>query len=274
MQPDDNAPTVPNPQVARPGQPNAPPPGSQPPVINATGKAPIWQVSRAQPAAGGGSRTTVGSFGLGFGIALVILAVMVLALVIALNVNDGKQGALGAVSTATAQPTPTQNALTPTATALPPITNETATSLVTQFYLNIRSQNLQNAYNLLSDSFQARQTIQEFQQEWGDTQSLTVDPNSVQPTSGDSGTIVVKLTYAQVTKDTPPVTNTVNASVKVGYEHNNLRILVIDKQVVPTTPTPQPTATAAPQPTDTPAPATTPTPSPSASPTATSTPTK
>ncbi|MBA3824602.1 MAG: hypothetical protein H0X24_12005 [Ktedonobacterales bacterium] len=243
--PDDNSPTVPNAQVARPGQLNAPPPG--PPVIDATGKAPIWQVARPQGAAGVGGRNTVGSFGLGFGIAMIVLAVMVLVLVIALNVNGKKGGGLGAVATVAPTIAPTQNVLTPTATALPPISNDTATGLATQFYLNISSQNLQNAYNLLSDSYQANQTIQEFQQQWQDTQQVTVDPNSIKVTPGsDNSNVLVKLSYIQVTKSDPTANNTVNATLKVGYEHNNLRILSVDTQVVPSTPTPQPSPTVAP----------------------------
>ncbi len=263
--PDDNSPTVPNAQVARPGQPNAPPPAA--PVIDAGGKAPIWQVARPQNATEAGARTTAGSFGLGFGIALIVLAVMVLVLVIALNVNvNGKK--LGAVPTIPPTVTPTQNVLTPTATALPPISNDTATGLVTQFYLNISSQNPQNAYNLLSDSLQARQTIQEFQQQWQNTQQVTVDPASIKVTPGtDSSNLTVALSYVQVSKDNPPVSTSVNATLRVGYEHNNLRILSIDTQTVPSTPTPQPSVTPTPSDTPTPDASQTPTPNPSVTPT-------
>jgi hypothetical protein len=260
--PDDNTPTVPNPQIARPGQPPVP---AAPPVIDASGKAPIWQVARSQAAAGGGTRSTVGSFGLGFGIALIVLAVMVLVLVIALNVNGKQGGGLGAVNTPTLVPSPTQNVLTPTATALPPISNDTATGLVTQFYLNISSQNnLPIAYNLLSQDLQAHQTIQQFEQQWQNTQQVTVDPDSIKVSPADNGNVTVTLSYTQVTTDNPPVSNSVNATLKVGYDHNNLRILSIDTQVVPTTPTPQPTPS--PAPTDTPSPTVTDTPTPATTP--------
>lgn len=269
MMPDDNAPTVPNRAALPPNQPNVSgglPPAPDNTFIDDRGKAPVWQVAQPQgQAAATGS--SLGGFGLGFGIALVVLAVMALGLVLALNVKNNSGGVLGAAATNTPTATATSNPASPTATIVPVITTNAATGIVTQFYTYIGSQSLQQAFNLLGSNLQAP-GLNQFKQQWQNTQSLTLAPNLVvTPLNDGSGAVDVTANYALVQMDNGNQTASQNVAIlKVGFEQGTLHILAINVNSTQATPTPQVTAT--PQPTPTPQVTDTPTPTPTATPTA------
>jgi hypothetical protein len=277
MGPDDNAPTVPNSAIPPAGAPpgSASPPGAAPmppapAFIDDRGKAPVWQTAKtpvAQPAG-----PMLGNVGLGFAVALFVLAVMAIGLIIALNVRGNNGAALGEVPTPTVTATATQNPQTPTATPLPPAPSlNKAKTLVANFYGFITQQQFQGAYNLLGSQYQSQTSLQQFQQQWQNVQSIQVDQTSLtaQPDGGDSTKVDVSISYAQTNTDNSQTL--VQALLLVGYDQNNLRILSISTNSTPATATPQPTQT--PQPTDTPGPTPTPvaTDTPQASPTATAT---
>lgn len=258
MGPDDNAPTVPNsaipPAGAPPGAAPSPPPAT--PFIDDRGKAPVWQTAKP-PAVARPAGPMLGNVGLGFAIALFVLAVMVIGLIIALNVRGNNGARLGEVPTSTPSPTATQNPQTPTATALPPAPSlAQAKTLVTNFYAFIAQQQYQGAYNLLSSQYQSQTSLQQFQQQWQNVQSIQVDQSSLtaKPDGGDSTKVDVSVNYSQTNNDSSQAL--VQATLVVGYDQNNLRILSISASSTPATATPQPTQT--PQPTNTPGPTPTP----------------
>jgi hypothetical protein len=260
MVPDDNSPTVPNAPVSPPNAPGGGGPPPPPRSIDDRGRPPIWQVMHPQTGAGAGAGgISLGGFGVGVAIALAVLAIMVVGLILLLNVHTNKGSGLGQVPTTTPVPTPTQNALVPTATPLPPVTSKSATDLSTLFYSYINSRDYQNAYNLLGSNLQRGQSSAAFAAQWQNVQSLTVDPSSITASAGNNGTEIVKLNYTQLNNDGSSIVT--QATLQVGYDQNNLRILALNTLPLGTpTPVTQPTATPAPQPTDTPAPQPTSTP--------------
>lgn len=270
MVPDDNSPTVPNTPALPPNVPGGPiPPPAPPrpgsPGIDDRGRAPIWQVSRPQGQAGMGG-ISLGSFGVGFAIALAVLTIMVVGLILLLNVHNNKGSGLGEVPTTPPTAMPTQNAQIPTATPLPPLTSKAATDLSNLFYSYINSRDYQDAYNLLGSNLQAGQSAAAFAAQWQNVQSLSVDPTSLTAAAGDNGTQIVKLNYSQLNSDGS--STVVQATLQVGYDQNNLRILALNALPLGTpTPVTQPTATPGAQPTATPAPQPTSTPQPTATPT-------
>jgi hypothetical protein len=271
MLPDDNSPTVPNRAVPPAGQPApAAETPAQPPYLDSSGKAPLWQVARPQGQAGTTDTTgpRIGGFGLGFAISLAVLAVMALVLVLVLN-SHNNNGLVGEVPTQPPTATVTPNAQTPTATPPPPVTTSAATSITTQFYTDISSQSFQAAYNLLGTDLQSSQNFGQFQQQWQNTQSLTVDQTSITANANADGSVTVSLNYTQVLNDNS--SSVVQAKARVAYDNQgNLRITALNLTATQNTPTPQVTDT--PIPTATPSDTPTATSSPTATPTATTTP--
>lgn len=251
--PDDNSPTIPDRPALRPGAP-LPPLGGN---ADNGGKPPVWDL----PVTPKPLDQLQGGVGLGFGIAMIVLAAMVLGLVIIISLNSSG-GLLGhAQLTPAPSPTATLNALTPTATAPPAVTADTATNLVNDYYNNISAGAFTDAYNVLgSNQQQAIGGIDQFKQQWAATVGLTVDKNSVQATPQGSAYIVT-LTYTQVINAGGPATlKTEQATLTVGYEQGQLRIL--NQTKIDVTPTVEPSPAATPIPTISPDVSPTPTVSP------------
>ncbi len=276
--PDENSPTIPNRDVVRPPQPGSDAvlgvggtPAGVPPASN-VGPPPTWDVPKApKPRLPGGGN----GFGVGLAVALVLLAVMALGLVVVLVVNGNTTVKTVIAPTATATlPPGTTTTPTATATPLPPISADTATNVVDQYYTAISAQQFQNAYNLLSQQLQSSQTLQQFEQQWQGTQAVMVDPSSIQTTSSADGmSVTLTLTYTQILANGsgPSASNIYNASIVVGYDQGQVHILQISATQVQASPTP--TATPSVTPTPIPLPQGSPTPTVSPSPTGTSAPT-
>jgi hypothetical protein len=277
MMPDENSPTLPNEQVARPpqhpagaspwgsddalpmpAQPNAPPAANE-------GRLPTWSVPAPPKPPGFNNR----AFGVGLAIGLVVLAVLAIGLLIVLTVKGNTPSTVVISPTATATLKP--NPQTPTSTPLPPIGTDTARNIVTEFFSDINSQQYQNAYNLFSSQFQSGQSLSQFQQPWQNVLEVTPDPNSITATQDSSDpNVMVNLSYSQVDQS-PSQTLYYQATFVVGYDQGQARILSFQpqqQQVTPTpTSTPPVTPTTIPPPTS-PTPSSSPSGTPIASPTA------
>lgn len=256
--PDENSPTIPDRQALRPGAANNSPytwpddavPMPPPPNVgraNNGGAPPVWDIPAAPKPPG----PNLGGVGLGFGIAMIVLAAMALGLIIIISLNSSG-GLLGhAQQTPLPSPTATLNALTPTVTEQPPVTADGAKNLVGDYYNHIGAGAFTDAFNLLGSNLQQSiGGVDQFKQQWANTAGLTVDQNSVQATP-QGNTYVVTLNYTQVINQGGPATlKMAQASLTVGYEQGQLRIL--NQTVVDVTPTVSPSPAATPIPTSTP----------------------
>ncbi len=255
--PDESSPTIPGSQ-----QTNRPPvwfetddaqpmgnPTNAPPATN-NGPPPVWDIPAPPQAPGAPAGTNLRNFGLGFAIALILLAVMALVLIVVFAIDQKgtnvSQKSLTPQPTATFTPQPSK----PTSTPLPPIDTTTAVNTAQSYYSFINSQAYQNAYNLRSQSYQSQHTLDQFVHSWQGTESVTVDPNSISANQGGSNTVNVSLTYTQTLSgnDGNATTNVVQATLQIGYDGGQVRILQIATQSVAPTQTPPPNPTETPTP--------------------------